>query len=68
MSFLLRNLLKQAALKLAQNPELREKTIQTARSLAENGADQVKKIIHDEDPSRAAGRAVKSVINKALKK
>ncbi len=67
MSFLISNLFRRAVSKLADDPELREKTIQTARTLAASGADSAKKIIHDEDPSRAAGRAVKSVIRKVFK-
>ncbi len=60
MSILLRNLMRLAARKIAADPVVRDKAAQ----VAQNTANEAKKIMRDEDPSRAAGRAVGRALRK----
>ena len=60
MAFLLRKILSYSARKLASDPEAREKAAKTARKVA----DEAKQIARDDDPARAAGRAVRRALNK----
>ena len=60
MSFVLRNLARYAAKKLASNPQVRE----AASKAAHVAADEVREIAGNEDKARAAGRAVRRAMNK----
>jgi stage III sporulation protein SpoIIIAA len=60
MSFLLRNLARYAAQKLASNPQVRESAAKAARVVV----DEAKEIAGKEDKARAAGRAVRRAMNK----
>ncbi len=60
MSFLLRHVARYAAQKLAANPRVRETAAKTARVVV----DEVRQIAREEDRVRAAGRALRRVMNK----
>ena len=60
MSFLLRNLVRMAAQKVANDPEMRAKAAQAARSVAK----EARQIAGEEDRARAAGRAVRRALDK----
>ncbi len=60
MVFLLRQILRYSAQKLANDPAVREKATKVARK----AAGEAGKIARDEDPARAAGRAVRRALNK----
>ncbi len=60
MSFLLRNIVRSAAQKLASNPQTRE----TAAKVARVVVDEARQIARREDKARAAGRAVRRAMNK----
>ena len=60
MSFVLRNLARYAAKKLASNPQVRE----AASKAAHVAADEVREIAGNEDKAQAAGRAIRRVMNK----
>ncbi len=60
MSFLLRNMARYAAQKLASNPRVRE----TAAKAARVAVDEAKEIAGKEDKAFAAGRAVRRALNK----
>ena len=60
MSFVLRNLARYAAKKLASNPQVRE----AASKAAHVAADEVREIAGNEDKARAAGRAARRALNK----
>jgi hypothetical protein len=60
MSFLLRNMARYAAQKLASNPQVREMAAKAART----AVDEARQIARKEDKARAAGQAVRRAINK----
>ena len=60
MSFLLRHIVRYATQKLAANPRVREKAAKAARVVV----DEAKQIAREEDKARAAGRALRRVMNK----
>ena len=60
MSFLLRNLVRMAAQKVANDPEMRAKAAQAARSVAK----EARQIASEDDRARAAGRAVRRALDK----
>ncbi len=60
MSFLLRNLARYAAQKLASNPQVRESAAKAARVVV----DEAKEIAGKEDKAFAAGRAVRRAMNR----
>ena len=60
MSFVLRNLARYAAKKLASNPQVRE----AASKAAHVAADEVREIAGSEDKAGAAGRAARRALNK----
>ncbi len=60
MSFILRNIARYAAQKLASDPRVREAAAKAARVVV----DEAEKIAHREDKARAAGRAVRRAMNK----
>ncbi len=60
MSFLLRHIARYASQKLAANPRVRETAAKTARVVV----DEVRQIAREEDRVRAAGRALRRVMNK----
>ncbi len=60
MAFLLRNILRYAAQKIASNPQARETAAKAARVVV----DEARQIAGREDKARAAGRAVRRAINK----
>ncbi len=60
MSFILRNIVRYAAQKLASNPQVRESAAKAARVVV----DEAKQIARREDKARAAGRAVRHAMNK----
>ena len=60
MSFILRNLVRYAAQKLASNPQVRESAAKAARVVV----DEAEQIARREDKARAAGRAVRRAMNK----
>ena len=60
MSFLLRHIVRYATQKLASNPRVREKAAKAARVVV----DEARQIAREEDKARAAGRALRRVINK----
>ena len=60
MAFLMRQLARYAARKIASDPVVREKTAKAARTVA----GEAGRIVRDEDPARAAGRAMRRLLNK----
>ncbi len=60
MSFVLRNLARYAAQKLASNPQAREMAAKAARVVV----DEAKEIAGKEDRALAAGRALRRAMNK----
>ena len=60
MSFLLRNVARYAAQKLASDPRVRETAAKAARVVA----DEARQIARREDKALAAGRAVRRAMNK----
>ncbi len=60
MSFLLRNIVRYAAQKLASNPRARETAAKAARVVV----DEARQIASKEDKARATGRAVRRGMNK----
>ncbi len=60
MSFLLRHVARYAAQKLAANPRVRETAAKAARVVV----DEARQIAREEDRPRAAGRALRRVMNK----
>ncbi len=60
MSFLLRNMARYAAQKIASNPQVREAAAETVRV----AVDEARQIARKEDKARAAGQAVRRAINK----
>ncbi len=60
MSFLLRNLARYAAQKLASNPQIRKTAAKAARVVV----DEAKDIARKEDKAFAAGRAVRRAMNR----
>ena len=59
MSFLLRNIARYAAQKLASDPRVREKAAKIARVVV----DEARHIARKEDKARAAGRALRRAMN-----
>ena len=62
MSFLLRNIGRFAAQKLASDPKVREKAAKVASAVV----NETRQIAREEDRARAAGRAVRRAMNKLL--
>ncbi len=60
MSFLLRHVARYATQKLAADPRVREKAAKAARVVF----DETRQIAREEDRARAAGRALRRVMNK----
>jgi hypothetical protein len=60
MAFFLRQLTRYAAHKLANDPKVRAKAADVARNVAREAGH----VVRDEDPARAAGRAVRRAMNK----
>ncbi len=60
MSFILRNIARYAAQKLASDPRVRETAAKAARVVV----DEATQIARREDKARAAGRAVRRAMNK----
>ncbi len=60
MSFLLRNIARYAAQKLASNPQVRK----TAAKAARVAVDEAKEIARKDDKAFAAGRAVRRALNR----
>ncbi len=60
MSFLLRNIARYAAQKLASNPQVRKSAAKAARVVV----NEAKEIARKEDKARATGRAVRRAMNK----
>ncbi len=60
MVFLLRNIVRYAAQKLAADPQVRETAARAARVVV----DEAKQIAGRDDKARAAGRAVRRALNK----
>ena len=60
MSFFLRHIARYAAQKLASDPRAKEKLAKAARVVA----GEAKQIAREEDRARAAGRALRRVMNK----
>jgi hypothetical protein len=60
MSFLLHNIARYAVQKLASDPRTREKAAKAARVVV----GEAKQIASEKDSARAAGRALRRVINK----
>ncbi len=60
MSFLLRNVVRYAAQKLASNPRARETAAKAARVVV----DEARHIARRKDKARAAGRALRRAMNK----
>ncbi len=60
MSFILRNVARYAAQKLATNPQVRETAAKAARAVA----DEASQIARGEDKALNAGRAVRRAMNK----
>ncbi len=60
MSFILRNIARYAAQKLASDPQVRETATKAARVVV----DEATQIARREDKARAAGRAVRRAMNK----
>ena len=60
MSFLLRHIVRYATQKLASDPRVREKAAKAARVVV----DEARQIAREENKARAAGRALRRVMNK----
>jgi hypothetical protein len=60
MSFLLRQIARYAAQKLASDPRAKEKATKAARVVV----DEARQIAREEDKARAAGRALRRAMNK----
>ncbi len=60
MSFILRNIARYAAQKLASDPQVRETAAKAARVVV----DEAEQIARRDDNARAAGRAVRRAMNK----
>ena len=60
MAFLLRQIVRYAARKLAADPRVREKAASAARVVVDKG----KRIAREEDPARAAGRALRRALGR----
>ena len=60
MSFILRNIARYAAQKLASDPRVRESAAKAARVVA----DEARQIAHREDKALNAGRAGRRAMNK----
>jgi hypothetical protein len=60
MVFLLRHIARYAAKKIASDPVAREQAARAARGVAK----EVKQIALDEDPAKAAGRAMRRAMKK----
>jgi hypothetical protein len=60
MSFLLRNIARYAAQKLASDPHAKEKAFKAARVIV----GEARQIACEEDRARAAGRALRRAMNK----
>ncbi len=60
MAFLLRHIVRYAAQKIASDPAARDQATRAARGLVK----EAKQIAGDEDPAKAAGRAVRRAMNK----
>ncbi len=60
MSFLLRHIARYATQKLAADPRVRETAAKAARVVV----DEARQIARGEDRARAAGRALRRVMNK----
>ena len=60
MAFLLRHIARYAVRKIASDPVARDQATRAARGVAK----EVKQIARDEDPAKAAGRAMRRAINK----
>jgi hypothetical protein len=60
MAFLLRHIVKFAARKIAADPVARDQATRAARGVAR----EVKQIAKDEDPAKAAGRAMRRALDK----
>ena len=60
MSILFRHIARYATQKLAADPRVRETAAKTARVVV----DEVRQIAREEDRARAAGRALRRVMNK----
>jgi hypothetical protein len=60
MSFLLRNIARYAAQKLASDPQAKEKAAKAASVVV----GEAKKIAREKDRARAAGRAFRRAMNK----
>ena len=60
MSILFRHIARYAAQKLAANPRVRETAAKAARVIV----DEARQIAREEDRARAAGRALRRVMNK----
>ena len=60
MSFFLRHIARYAAQKLASDPRAKEKLVKAARAVA----GEAKQIAREQDRARAAGRALRRVINR----
>jgi len=62
MAFLLRHIVKFAARKIAADPVARDQATRAARGVAR----EVKQIAKDEDPAKAAGRAMRRALDKLI--
>jgi len=60
MAFLLRHIARYAVRKIASDPVARDQATRAARGVAK----EVKQIARDEDPAKAAGRAMRRAINR----
>ena len=60
MAFLLGHIVRYAAKKIAADPVARDQASRAARGVAR----EVKQIAADEDPAKAAGRAMRRAMNK----
>ena len=63
MSFILRNVARYAAQKLASNPQVRETAVKAARVVV----DEAKQIAHTEDKALNAGRAVRRALDRLFR-
>ena len=60
MAFLLRHIARYAVRKIASDPVARDQATRAARGVAK----EVKQIARDEEPAKAAGRAMRRAINR----
>jgi hypothetical protein len=60
MAFLLRHIARYAARKIASDPVARDKASRAARGIAK----EAKQIATDQDPAKAAGRAMRRALKK----